>query len=302
MQDKRLKIAIVGMGAIGGLIGFKCHQLGYDYQYLIKTPQLRPLEITDITGTAHSFTPNTSAITKPAPFDLLILPVKAYQVLSVLGQLQSFIKPNHVIVLLHNGMGTIEQVENTLHNNPLIAATTSYAAFKPNANTLIETGLGQTHLGWVGTFDRAIKQSIELILSELLPPSHWHQNISFALWKKLAINAVINPLSSIHNVKNGELADIKYSTNIFNICCEIANVMSTLGYSITSLELVKNVQQVIAATANNYSSMHQDIQFKRQTEVAFINGYVTSVAAELNIEVPHNKRLFEKIRRLELSN
>ena len=30
------KLAIVGKGAIGGLVGFKCHQLGYDYQHLIK--------------------------------------------------------------------------------------------------------------------------------------------------------------------------------------------------------------------------------------------------------------------------
>ena len=120
-----------------------------------------------------------------------------------------------------------------------------------------------------------------------------------ALWKKLAINAVINPLTAIHDLKNGELADTKYSTSISNICDEIAKVMSALGYLVDSAELVENVQQVITATANNYSSMHQDIKFKRQTEIAFINGYVTSKATELNIEVPHNLRLVEQVRRLE---
>jgi 2-dehydropantoate 2-reductase len=304
MQDKTRptfpKLAIIGKGAIGGLIGFKCHQLGYDYQHLIKKQQQQqPFKVTDIDGESHSLTPNTSVITKPAQFDLLILPVKAYQVLPVLEQLQPFIKPNHVIVLLHNGMGTIEQVREKLPNNPLIAATTSYGAFKLDVNTLVETGLGQTHLGWLGNVQTRLKQSIEPILSALLPPSHWHHDISLALWKKLAVNAVINPLTAIHNLKNGALADTKHSANISNICCEIAKVMRALNYSIDSAELVRNVQQVITATANNYSSMHQDLKFKRHTEIAFINGYINSKAAELNIKVPHNQQLVEQIRQLK---
>ena len=228
------KIVIVGKGAIGGLIGFKCHQLGYDYQHLIKTPQSQLFKVTDIAGGSHNLTPNAFCMNVPTQFDLLILPVKAYQVQPVLEQLQPFIQPNHVIVLLHNGMGTIEQVRKKLPNNPLIAATTSYAAFKPDANTVIETGLGTTHLGWLGNVQTSLKHSIEPILSMLLPPSHWHQDIGLALWKKLAINAVINPLTAIHNLKNGELTDIKYNANISNICCEVAKVMKALDYSIES--------------------------------------------------------------------
>jgi 2-dehydropantoate 2-reductase len=303
MQDRKKvtfpRIAIVGKGAIGGLIGFKCHQLGYDYQHLIKRQQQQSFTVTDISGGSHSLTPDTSVITKPNQFDLLILPVKAYQVLPVLVQLQPFIQSHHIIMLLHNGMGTIERVRELLPNNPLIAATTSYGAFKPDANTLIETGLGQTHLGWLSHVDTGLQQLIEPILSKLLPPSKWHQDISLALWNKLAINAVINPLTAIHNLKNGELADIKYSTSISNICDEISKVMNALGYLVGSTELVKNVRQVITATANNYSSMHQDLKLKRQTEIAFINGYVSAKASDLNIEVPHNQQLVEQIRQLE---
>ena len=151
----------------------------------------------------------------------------------------------------------------------------------------------------MGNVDSALKQSIEPILSELLPPSHWHQDISLALWKKLAINSVINPLTAIHNLKNGALADREFSGSISNICNEIANIMKALNYPMTSNELIESVQQVITATANNYSSMHQDIKFKRQTEIEFINGYVTSKASELNIKVPHNQRFLEQIRQLE---
>jgi 2-dehydropantoate 2-reductase len=201
-------------------------------------------------------------------------------------------------MLLHNGMGTIEQVRAMFPNNPLVAAITSYGAFKPDINTLIETGLGQTDLGWIGNVDTALKQSIEPILSTLLPPSNWHQDISLALWKKLAINAVINPHTAIHGIKNGKLADKEYTVSVTNACDENATVMRALNYAIDSAELFKNVQQVISATANNYSSMHQDVRFERQTEIEFINGYIISKATDLNIKVPHNQRLVEQIRQL----
>lgn len=296
---KSPQFAIVGKGAIGGLIGFKCHQLGYDYQHLVKLKHQLLFKVTDIEGVLHSFVPNSTVITLPSQFDILILPVKAYQVMSVLEQLKPFIQPRHIIVLLHNGMGTIEKVKKRLPNNPLIAATTSYGALKLDADTLTETGLGQTHLGWLSNVDVELKQLIEPILSALLPPSNWHQNIALALWNKLAINAVINPLTAIHNLKNGELAKSKYNTIISNICYEIAIVMQALGYPADNLELFKNVQRVIIATANNYSSMHQDLKFKRQTEIEFINGYVTSQATKLNIKVPFNQRLLKQIRQLE---
>ena len=303
MQDKTRpsfpKLAIVGKGAIGGLMGFKCHQLGLDYQHLIKIPQQQSFKVTDITGVSHSLTPNTSVITKPTQFDLLILPVKAYQVLSVLEQLVPFIQPNHIIVLLHNGMGTIEQVKERLPNNPLIAATTSYGAFKPNANSLVETGLGQTHLGWITHCDKHSQQAIELVLSSLLPPSTWHPDISIALWKKIAINAVINPLTAIHQIKNGQLSNPQYQDNILGICAEIAKIMTAAGYAIDTTELVSDVKQVIDTTANNYSSMHQDIAFKRQTEIGFINGYVVNMAIKLKLSAPLNEKLVTQIDALE---
>ncbi|WP_133469364.1 ketopantoate reductase family protein [Paraglaciecola marina] len=57
--------------------------------------------------------------------------------------------------------------------------------------------------------------------------------------------------------------------------------------------------KVFKATANNYSSMHQDINFKRKSEIEFINGYVGKKSQELNISTPKNQGLFVKIKALE---
>ena len=293
------KIGIVGKGAIGSLLSFKCATLKLNYQLLLRTKQDFCFQVQDITGKQHKITPAVSDIHHPKSFDVLILPVKAYQVMPILLQMKPFIQSHHVLVLLHNGMGTIEQVRAMFPNNSLVAATTSYGAFKPSDQRITETGLGETHFGWIKKPNTSLQNSITPILSSLLPPSTWHKDITLALWKKLAINGVINPLTAIHNIKNGQLSDIEYQKDIAEICAEIAQVMSKAGYPVTTLELINNVLYVINATANNYSSMHQDIAFMRKTEIEYINGYVLKMATKLNIKTPINHFLVEQIRRLD---
>lgn len=64
------------------------------------------------------------------------------------------------------------------------------------------------------------------------------------------------------------------------------------------LDTVVNVAQ---STAQNYSSMHQDIYNKRQSEIDFINGYVVNIAAKNKIDVPNNLSLYQKVKQIEAS-
>lgn len=298
-----LTLAIVGQGAIGGLLASQCHKLSYDYQLLLRKKNSQKtnfsLQIEDIKQQVIHLQPQTSQIEQAKNLDLLILPIKAYQVLPALKSMQKNIQPHQVIVLLHNGMGTIEQVKQLFPNNPCIAATTSYGAFKPAPAYVKQTGLGETHLGWITPCDPKVQPIVEKTLSTLLPPSVWHPNISLALWKKLTVNAAINPLTAIKNIKNGKVADKQFSPLICDICAEISLVIKHIGYQIEAEELVEIVMQVIDKTADNYSSMHQDIYHNRKTEIEFINGYVVKKANELGIPVPHNQSLLNQILDLE---
>ncbi|MEP0355794.1 2-dehydropantoate 2-reductase [Paraglaciecola sp.] len=298
MINPKVKVAVVGKGAIGSLIAYSCQQQKLDFQLLLKNNNTITLDVEKIDGEKIRVYPSSSDINDAADFDIVVFPIKAYQVLGALQQLSQSVRPKHTLVLLHNGMGTIEQVKALYPNNPIVAATTSYGAFKPTDTNVKETGLGKTHLGWVSKCrNNAIL--IESTISKLLPPSTWHQDIQLALWKKLAINSVINPLTAINNITNGELVNIKFHKLIHTICSEVSQVMTSVGYPTNSDTLQQSVLRVIEATANNYSSMHQDITFKRQSEIEFINGYVIKKGRELNIPVPENQLLFNKIKELE---
>jgi 2-dehydropantoate 2-reductase len=67
-------------------------------------------------------------------------------------------------------------------------------------------------------------------------------------------------------------------------------------------ELQQTVLQVASSTANNFSSMQQDIHHQRTSEINYINGYVVKQAAKHGIACPHNQHLLQQIQRLEKHN
>jgi 2-dehydropantoate 2-reductase len=295
------KIAIIGNGAIGNLLAFRCHQLDYDYGVVTRDNQKIELDVSDIDNKHYRFPLPVTSINSIAESDIIIVPIKAYQVADFIEQAHRYIKPWQTIVLLHNGMGTIEQVQQQLPHNNLLAATTTYGAFKPQVNQLAIKGHGETQLGWIQRNITIQTTKIENMLSALLPPSNWHADILFSLWLKLAINAAINPLSALHEVKNGELAQAKYQIQIAALCDEITLIMQHLGFELESDRLINAVKHVIQQTRDNYSSMNRDLQAKRKTEINFINGYIVEQAARFNLPCPVNLALCTEIRQQEVS-
>lgn len=312
-----MKVAIVGNGAIGNLLQLKSIKMHLEVGVIMRQQRNFTLNATDIAGQSHQIDINSITLASLHDFDMLILPVKAYQIVDVLRQMQPYIAPTQTIVLLHNGMGVIEDAKMLLPNNPLIAATTSHAAYKPDTHSVVETGLGNCQLGYVlnppnntlhNERENELKSapkndvlqtvSCSQVLDTLLAPCSWQQNIEQALWDKLAINAAINPLTAIYKVKNGQLIEAKYQAMIKDICAETAAVMSALGFLGSEEQLYQKVLDVAQATSENYSSMYQDITHKRPSEIDYINGYICREAEKHAIDVPLNTALVSQIKAL----
>ncbi|WP_158770667.1 ketopantoate reductase family protein [Paraglaciecola sp. L1A13] len=300
-----MKLAIVGNGAIGNLLALKCHIQQQEFSLVTRTQQAFTLVATDILQRAHNIQIQPSTFSQLNNADIIVLPVKAYQIADTVAELKPHLCAEQTLVLLHNGMGVIEAVKTLLPNNPIIAATTSHAAYKPSTTTMFETGLGMCHLGYIARGQNSAAPLIsndtnrDALLTSLLTPCCWHADIEQALWDKLAINAVINPLTALHQIKNGQLAQSQYNAIIGEICLETANVMTACGFSAEAGILIDRVKQVIEATSVNYSSMYQDIAHKRQSEIVFINGYICQQAQIHGINVPVNQNLLKRITALE---
>lgn len=298
-QHKNRQVAIIGNGAIGNLLAFRCRLLGLDYGVVSRNEQKIEIDVIDSNDEKVSFALPITPLKSIDQFKVILLAVKAYQVEPFITQAQALIQPWQTLVLLHNGMGTIELVQKKLPTINVVAATTTYGAFKPDTNQLAIKGKGETQLGWI-QHPTANTNEIEELLSALLPPSTWHQDIRLALWRKLAINAVINPLTALYNIKNGELAQPGYQRQISALCDEISHIMQQLGFDLKTDDLLTAITRVIQQTGANYSSMNRDINAQRITEIDYINGYILKQAAKLGLSCPNNLALLNEIKQREI--
>ena len=295
-----MNITIIGAGAIGRLWGCRLHR-DHQIHFWTRTDEpglsvtFNPLDPAEASKTYH-FSANQAAELQAA--DCILITVKAFQVNQAITDIQPFLPPEVPVVVMHNGMGSQQAVLSLLPDNPILYATTAQAAFRPDSRRLNHTGAGQTWLGALNAAGRKYRH-LAALFDDALPPCQWHEDIATPLWQKLAINCAINPLTAIHQCRNGDLARPEFNHQLNDICHEVAKVMTAEGHPIEPAELRKLADQVIHATAQNFSSMNRDISQHRTTEIDYITGYLIARAKARQIEVPANTRVWQQIKQLE---
>ncbi|MCC4265030.1 2-dehydropantoate 2-reductase [Oceanimonas baumannii] len=229
-----------------------------------------------------------------AATECLLVMTKAYQVLPALKNLHNL--PRHVpVILLHNGMGVAAQVTDLLPHNPLLAGVTSHGALREGPWQIRHTGKGET---WLGPLNEQGKAFSHLLapLSAALGHAEWSEDILSLQHRKLAINAVINPLTACHHIRNGQLAEPRFADVLTQLCEEVHSVLSRLGETDTPEQYQRRLNSVIELTATNYSSMHQDLAHGRPTEIDYITGYLLKHAGDL--PVPVCQQLYNEVKKL----
>lgn len=289
-----MQITVLGCGALGQLWLTALYKQGHELQGWLRVPQpYCHVNLLDSTGDIF----NRSFIANDPQFlaesDLLLVTLKAWQVSDAVRALAQQLPETCPILLLHNGIGTLEELSRLQH--PILLGFTTQAA-KRDGNVIVHVANGTTHIG-PGNLQATEYSYLADTLHQALPDVAWHNNIGSASWNKLAVNCVINPLTALYNCRNGEL--VVHEAEIFDICDEVAHVMEREGYNTSTENLFSHVKQVIECTGENISSMLQDIREQRHTEIDYITGYLLRRARANGIPVPLNTRLYEQVKRKE---
>ncbi len=290
-----MKITVLGCGALGQLWLAALCKHGHEVQGWLRVPQpYCSVNLVDEDGSIFNESLTANDPDFLAQSDLLLVTLKAWQVSDAVKNLQGVLPRHAPILLLHNGMGTIEELKEV--PQPLLSGTTTHAA-RRDGTMIVHVASGITHIG-PASRESAALSDIADILHQALPDVAWHNNIrARQLWRKLAVNCVINPLTALWNCPNGELR--AWPEQINRLCEELAWVMEREGQHIALDNLRDIIYDVIDSTAENISSMLQDVRALRHTEIDYITGYLLKRARAHGIAVPENARLYDLVKRKE---
>jgi len=290
-----MNIVILGPGAIGCLWAYRLYQSGHNVSLWSRD---NASQLTLALDYNPSLLLENKNVDQLKVADLVLITVKSWQVELALMPILKYIHHDTILTFIHNGMGALERIKDELTPFPVLLSTTSHSALLTSPFKTLHTGKGKT---FIGNFNSKGKQCRFIcdVLHHAFPDVQWQEDITSFLWKKLAVNCVINPLTALHQCQNGELASKKHTEQLDKIINEVHLVMGKEKIVISPEQLKTHIQDVIKNTSKNLSSMHQDIALNRPTEIDFITGYLIKRARIHKIAVPENETLYNQIKSIE---
>ena len=225
-----------------------------------------------------------------APIQRLLVTCKAYDAERAVAQIAARLSPGAELILLQNGLGSQQAVARLVPQARCIFASSTEGAFRESDWRVVHAGHG--HI-WLGDSHQHAPAPWLKELQQSGISHEWSTSILTRLWRKLALNCAINPLTVLYNCRNGGLQ--QHSDEVNLLCAELSNLLAHCGHAEAAHDLIHDVERVIQATASNYSSMHQDVTQGRRTEISYLLGYACAAARDAHFPAVHLHALHRRL-------
>lgn len=210
---------------------------------------------------------------------------------------------NTRVCCLQNGMGHLEKLQTAISRDRLYVAVTTEGAMRASETEVWHTGEGYTHIGAAeGKLDETLASAV--LLAEILGKAGFRaavsKDIQADVWDKLIVNVVINPLTALLDIRNGQLLEqprcMELMRSLFD---EAESVAKAAGYARPDEIRWQRLVEVCRATGANRSSMLQDMSAGRQTEVDWLTGSLLQEAEKYALKLPVHETLYSLVKAKE---
>lgn len=283
---------IIGFGAVGQLLHGQLQAAGFSVAVVPRRGRTLATEhkVHSLQGDIKRYAIAPSDPSHKGTIRRLIVCTKSFQVTQALTDISHRLNESSEVVLVNNGM--IDQADLTplIQGARLLFGLNTSGAYRLGDYEVVQAGQGQLRLGsgkepdWFGRFQAAV------------PASSWIVDIQPYRWQKLAVNAVINPLTALHNCLNGDLELEHYFAQTQDLIHELTTLLAHQGFTEIAQTFHQECWRVIQQTSQNRSSMNQDVAQRRPTEIEFILRPWLRYAGEHQLAVPHLTHLYDSFR------
>ena len=266
-----MRVAILGMGAIGHVVA-------------------RALDgRADVVKVDRTHAPLRDG---EAPVEAAIVTAKTPGTAWAAEIAEKVLAPDGVALTIQNGLGNYETLVERVGRGRAAVGVIYVGAQIVNGE-LRATGPGKVELGRPeAEGPRAKLEQLARLLRDggmdvTLVDDAWR-----AVWRKVVTNAAVNPVTALTRRTNAELlADAPSSRVADAIAREVARVATASGVPIAEDEAVMQWRSMAALTGANRTSMLQDVEAGRPTEIDAISGAVAREGQRRGVAAPLNQAM-----------
>ncbi len=320
------KIAVIGAGAIGSLVGGLLSRVEEDVTLIGRKAHVDVINKKGlvIEGASGEMQVNIKA-TERLDFkpDLVLLTVKTQDIEAVAYEIKPYIS-GVPIVTMQNGVRSDDIVAGVLEKENIVSCVVLLASTFLEAGRVTYSSRGRLVIGDPYGSDGKQLESVAAVLNKVMP-TRIIKDIRCAHWTKLIVNLnnaipAITGLSiqeigaqpelrklSFFLMKEGldvtKLADIKLCNlpgvpigllkKIFSMPVPMATLM--LGLLMKSTGAVPKSMGTLPVMGSTL----QSIKRGRSTEIDYLNGEIVALGNKLGISTPYNSTVVNKVHQVE---
>lgn len=300
-----MNITIIGSGAMGSLYGGLLAASGVDvtlvdiWEEHVQAINSDGLRIVTPTTEQTVQVDATTDVSSLDTTDLIIVFVKSTHTRAALSDLPSTRIEDIDFLTLQNGLGTPETIAEFVPRENVIAGVTAHGATLRGPGQVFHAGEGPTRIGRYFAANDPRTRTIAEQFSTAGIETSVSGSIQDDHWEKVLVNIGINAPTAIARVKNGTLAATDPGEELLETAVtEAARVARSEGCDVRD-DIVQYVKGIAEATGKNKSSMLQDIEAGRKTEIDYLHGAIVDRAEQNGLAAPINSTLASLVRLTE---
>ncbi|MGA0105501.1 MAG: ketopantoate reductase family protein [Pelagibacteraceae bacterium] len=307
MINKNLNVAVLGAGAMGCLFGGLLAEKGLKVTLIdvwkehIDAINKNGLKMDGFGGDRFIKINATNDPKSISPVDVVIVMCKATALEQALTNAKSIVGDKTVLMSFQNGIGHEAIMQNIVGIDKVLGGTTT------QASNILGPGHIKNHASlpsWIGEYEGGLSDRVKDIAETFTAhglETIASDNVKKRKWMKLFALTAVGPLSAIFDMHHTELYVTNKESKLARelgkqIILETRKVAQADGVEVSEDECLEMFLKIVDSNQTNKSSMAFDIQYKRKSEIDFINGSVSKIGKKHGVPTPLNDMLYKIIK------
>ncbi|MEE8442576.1 MAG: 2-dehydropantoate 2-reductase [Dehalococcoidia bacterium] len=295
----KLRVAVMGAGAVGGYLGGLLARDGNSVTLIARGEHLRALQAKglEVHSQRGDFTAPVTATDRPAdvgPVDLVLFTVKTYHNEEAIPQMGPLVGDGTVVLTLQNGVDSWEQLQNGLGAGKVLPGAI-YVEVKVTAPGVVQQQ-GNVYRLVFGETDGS-QSSRVLAIAELFRaagmPTEVSSDVLKVLWTKWLFIAALAGATTAGRASMAELLAVPASRDlVVRVMREIEAVGRKRGINLDG-DVVDHALRYMDTEARSLkASMHTDMENGRPMELEALNGAVVRLGRDAGVPTPANEAIY----------
>lgn len=302
MKDIK-KVSIIGMGGVGASFASKLAGVeGLEFKVVVDEERYERYRSSGFIINGRSFhfdyiLPEEQV----GPADLVIIAVKYHQLKKAIEQMDKHVGPDAIILSLLNGISSEKEIGRVYGMEKLLYGMVLGIDAIRQSNTISYASTAKIYFGEADNkvYSERV-QRVKALFDKAGIAYEIPEEMLRTLWWKFLFNVGINQASAVLNAPYKVFLETKEAMELMTSAMqEVLLLAEKEGIDLKQSDIEYFVDLLGKLSPEGKTSMLQDIEAKRKTEVEMLSGTVCQMGRQHNIDTPVNRTLYNIISTLE---